>query len=62
MNISNKREPQHITINHEFDIDFDEFKRLYRKYKVDRCSVLVIDTTLPSNNLLHFLKNLLEEV
>ena len=62
MRISNRRELQDVAISHSFDINFDEFKRLSRSYRVDRYSFFVIDTTLPSDNPLHFHKNLLEEV
>ena len=62
MSISNRRELQDIAISHSFDINLDEFKRLSRRYRVDRYSFFVIDTTLPSDNPLHFHKNLLEEV
>ena len=62
MSISNRRELQDIAISHSFDINLDEFKRLSRRYRVDRYSFFVIDTTLSSDNSLHFHKNLLEEV
>ena len=58
MKIPNKRELQQITINHSSDINAWDFIEIYRKYTDKPYSFLVIDTTLPSNNLLRFRKNL----
>ena len=60
--IPNRRELQEIATNHSADINFDEFKRLYRKCIAEPYSFLVIDTTLPSDNALGFRENLLKEV
>lgn len=63
MKIPNKEELQQIVSNHSFiNIDFDDFKWLYRNFTAGPYSFLVIGTTLPSDNRLHFLKNLLEEL
>ena len=62
MKIPNRQELQQIALNHMSDIDFEEIKRLYRKCSQDPYSFLVIDITLPSDNLLRFRKNLLQEV
>ena len=35
---------------------------LYKKYTTEPYSFLVVDTTLPSDNSLHFRKNLLETI
>ena len=43
-------------------IDFKDFLKLYKKYTTKASSVLVIDTTISTDNPLHFQKNLLEEV
>ena len=58
--ILNRRELQQITFNHSWDIDFQDFMNLYKNCNTNQYSVLVIDTTLPSNNYLRFRKNLLE--
>ena len=58
MKIPNKRELMQIAINHWSDIDTKDFIEIYRKYTDKTYSFLVIDTTLPSNNLLRFRKNL----
>ena len=58
--ILNRRELQQITFNHSSDIDFQDFMNLYKNCNTNQYSVLVIDTTLPSDNYLRFRKNLLE--
>ena len=62
MNIPNKRELQQIAFNHSSDIDYRGFLNLYKKYTAKPYSFLVIDTTLVSDNLLCFRKNLLEKI
>ena len=57
MNIPNKRELQQIAFNHSSDIDYRGFMNTAKPY-----SFLVIDTTLASDNLLCFRKNLLEKI
>ena len=49
MKIPNKKELQQIAFNHSSDIDFQDFMNRYKK--------CVIDTTLTSDNSLHFRKN-----
>ena len=58
MKISNKREVMQIAINHSSDINTGDFIEIYRKFTDKLYSFLVIDTTLSSNNLLRFRKNL----
>ena len=58
--ILNRRELQQITFNHSSDIDFQDFMNLYKKCTANPYSLLVIDTTLASDNPLCFRKNLLE--
>ena len=55
MKIPNKRE---LAINHALDINTKDFIEFYRKYTNKPYLFLVTDTTLPSNNLLRFRKNL----
>ena len=62
MKILNKRDLQHVAFNHSSDIDFQDFMNLYKKCTANPYSFLVIYTTLASDNLLRFLKNLLERV
>ena len=60
MKIPNKRELQQIALNYSSDFDFHDFMNLYKKCTAKRYSFLVIDTSLASDNSLHFRKNLLE--
>ena len=60
--IPNKQEHQQIVCNHSSDIDILDFMNLYKKFIAKPHSSLVIDTTLASDNLLHFRKNLLERI
>lgn len=56
-------ELQQIAKNHSFNnIDFDDFKWLYRSFTAGPYSFSAIVTTLPSDNPLHFHKDLLGEV
>ena len=58
MKIPNKRELMQIAINHSSDINTKDFIEIYRKCTDKLYSFLVIDTTLSSNDLLRFRKNL----
>ena len=58
MKIPNKRKLMKIEINHSSDINTKDFIEIYRKCTDKPYSFLVIDTTLPSNNMLRFRKNL----
>ena len=60
MKIPNKTELQKIALNHSSDIDFTDFMKIFKKHTAERYSFLVNDTTLPSDNLLRFRKNLLD--
>ena len=62
MKIPIKRELQQIAFNHSSDIDFHYFINLYKKCTTKLYSFLLIDTTLASDNLLRFRKNLLERI
>ena len=57
--IPNRRELQQTALNHSSDIDFKDFMNIYKKRTKEPYSFLVNDTTLPSDNLLRFRKNLL---
>ena len=58
MKILNKRELMQIEINDSSDINTKDFSEIYTKCTNKAYSFLVIDTTLPSNNLWRFRKNL----
>ena len=60
MKIPNKREFDHIAVNHSSNIDSKDFMKIYEKCTAEPYSFLVNDTTLPSDNPLRFRKNLLE--
>ena len=50
MNIPNKRELQQIALNHSSDINFQDLMNFYKKCTAKPYAILVIDTTLASNN------------
>ena len=58
MKIPNKRELQHIALNHLSDINSKDFIKIYKKCTAEPYSFLVNDTTLASDNPLRFRKNL----
>ena len=60
MKIPNKRELQQIALNHSSDIDFKDFRNIYKKCTTEPHSFLVNDTALPSDDPLRFKKNLLK--
>ena len=49
MKINNRRELQNIAINHSADIDYNNFKKIYREYTKEPYNFLTIDT-LPASN------------
>ena len=59
MKIPNKGELQQIALNHSSDIDFKDFRKIYKKYTKEPYYFLVNDTALPSDDTLKFRKNLL---
>ena len=56
--INNERELQNIAINHDADIDYKDFLKIYRERTKKPFSFLTIDTTLPARDPLRFTKNL----
>ena len=58
MKIPNKRELQQIAINDSSDIDTKDSINIYKKCTDKPYSFLVNDTTLSSDDLLRFRKNL----
>ena len=59
MKIPNKRELQHIALNHSSYIDFKDFMNIHKKCTKEPYSFLVNDATLSSDHPLRFRKNLL---
>ena len=62
MKIPNKREPQQIIFNHLLDIDFQDFMNFNKKFTAKPYCLLLIDTTLASDNSSRFRENLLERI
>ena len=58
MKINNKIELQNIAINHSADIDYQDFKKIYKEYIKEPYNFLTIDTALPASDPLRFRKNL----
>ena len=56
MKINNKRELQNIAINYSADIDYQDFKKIYRECTKEPYNFLTIDTTLPASDPLRFTK------
>ena len=52
--IPNRRELQQIALNHLFDIEFEDFMKLYKRNTKELFSFLVNDTNLPLDNLFRF--------
>ena len=50
MKINNKRELQHIAINHSPDIGYQDFTKIYRECTKEPYNFLTIDTTLPASD------------
>ena len=55
-----QKQLQQIHLNHSSDIYFNKFMNIYEKSATEPYYFLFNDTTLPSDNPLHFRKNLLE--
>ena len=58
--INHKRELQNIAIYRSADIDYNDFKKVYRKCSRKPFNFLTIDTTLPPSNPVKFGKNLFD--
>ena len=54
MKINNKRELQNLAINHSADIEYQDFKKIYRECTKKPYNFLTIDTTLPASDPLRF--------
>ena len=60
MKINNRRELKSIAFDHSADIDYQDFKKTYRKCTKDLHNFLTMDTTLSVSNPLRFRKNLFD--
>ena len=60
MKTNNKRESQNTAINHSADIDYQDFKKIYRECIKEPFNFLTIDTALAENDPLTFRKNLFD--
>ena len=58
MKINSKRELQNIVMNHSTDIDYQDFKKIYRECTKEPYNFLTIVTSLPASDSLRFRKNL----
>ena len=56
MKISNQIELQNIARNHSVDIDYKDFKKIYRECTKEPYTFLTTDTTLPASDPLRFRK------
>ena len=62
MKINNRIELKTIALNHSADINYQDFKKIYRECTKEPYNFLTIDTTLPASNPLRFRKNLFESL
>ena len=62
MKINNRRELQNIATDHSADIDYQDFKKIYRECTKEPFNFLTIDTRLPASNPLRFGKNLFDSL
>ena len=62
MKINNRIELKNIASDHSADIDYQDFKKIYRECTKEPYNFLTIDTTLPASNPLRFRKNWLESL
>ena len=57
LKINSKRELQNIVINHSADIDYQDFKKIYKGCQKEPFNFLTIDNTVPASDPLRFRKN-----
>ena len=62
MKINNRIELKNIATDHSADIDYQDFKKIYRECTKEPFNFLTIDTTLPASDPLRFRKNLFESL
>ena len=62
MKINNRKELQNTAIDHSADIDYKDFRKIYRECTKEPSNFLTIDTTLPVSDPLRFRKNLFDSL
>ena len=62
MKINNRIELKNIATDHSADIDYQDFKKIYRECTKEPYNFLTIDTALPASDPLIFRKNLFESL
>ena len=62
MKTNNRIELKNIVTDHSADIDYQDFKKIYRECTNQPYNFLTIDTTLPESDPLRFRKNLFESL
>ena len=62
MKINNRIELINIATDPSADIDYQDFKNIYREYTKEPYNLLTIDTTLPAIDPLRFRKNLFKSL
>ena len=60
MKINNRIELKNIATDHSADIDYGDFKNVYRECTKEPYNSLTIDTTLPASHFLRFRKKLFD--
>ena len=60
MKTNNKIELQNIAMNHSADVDYQDFKKIYRECTKGRYNFLTMNATLPASDPLRFRKNLFD--
>ena len=62
MKINNRIELKNTATDHSADIDYQDFKKIYRECTKEPYNFLTIDTTLPASDPLRFRKNLFDSL
>ena len=60
MKTNSRIELKNIATDHSADIDYQDFKKIYRECPKEPYNFLTIDTTSPANNPLRFRKHLFD--
>ena len=58
MKTNNRRELKNIAFDHSADINYQDFKKIYRECTKELFTFLTIDTTLPASNPLRLRKKI----
>ena len=60
MKIGNRIELRNIATDHPADVDYNDFRKIYRECTKKPFTFLTIDTTLPASDPLRFKKKLFD--